>query len=316
MSSKLKSGRRNLVIVRAGDTSLHQAWLPNAGDRSWDLIVSYFGNDPDRYRHGDVLRIDGKGPKWPALYELLVDRIEMLQDYDYIWLPDDDIACLPKDIEGLFNAMRRYGLAVGQPALSRLSYFSWCITLRNPLTRFRATNFVETMVPCFQRDILIKALPAMAPYVSGWGMDWVWPTMAGLDFWRNGIIDEVAVTHTRPFGGPNYQFLKDRGLTALDELIAVSKAYGIQDHSANVLGIITFGGLRLKATSRLAVWLLRLSYWVSIGIAYAERTPQRWDIHKGLRQHFADPANMADHADSIRAGMEAANMEVATTLPV
>jgi hypothetical protein len=63
--------RKNLVIVRAGDSSLHEEWLQGEGERNWDLIVNYFGDDPQRYRKDDVQRIDSKGPKWPALHDLV-----------------------------------------------------------------------------------------------------------------------------------------------------------------------------------------------------------------------------------------------------
>ena len=64
--------RKNLVVVRAGDNSLHPEWLDGSAERNWDLVVNYFGDDPDRYRTHDVVRIDGKGPKWPALQTLFL----------------------------------------------------------------------------------------------------------------------------------------------------------------------------------------------------------------------------------------------------
>ena len=42
------SDRRFLTIVRAGNGSLHPAWLAGVGSRSCDIIVRYFGDDPDR----------------------------------------------------------------------------------------------------------------------------------------------------------------------------------------------------------------------------------------------------------------------------
>jgi hypothetical protein len=287
--------RRNLVVVRAGDSSLHPNWLPASGERSWDLIVSYFGDDPDRFRQPDVTRIDGKGPKWPGLHAVLSANIDLVRQYDYIWLPDDDIACRSEDIDGLFAAMRRHNLSLGQPALSPKSHFSWCITLRNPMTRLRWTNFVETMVPCFQSDLLIRCLPMLTPYISGWGLDWVWPQAAGSDG-RAAIIDSVAVTHTRPFGGPNYKFLEARGLSAFSELADVTRSYGIKDHVSRISAILTRGGLRLPASSWLARWFLRIGYRLTILAAYVSRNPQRWKLDKRLHQHFADPANLADHA--------------------
>jgi len=35
--------RRNLVIVRAGNSSLHPEWLKGDGARNWDIVVNYFG---------------------------------------------------------------------------------------------------------------------------------------------------------------------------------------------------------------------------------------------------------------------------------
>jgi hypothetical protein len=292
-------GRSNLVIVRAGDSSLHPAWLRGATDRSWDLLVSYFGDDPDRYRDRDVLRVDGKGPKWQALYRLLTDRAELLARYQYVWLPDDDIACRVRDIEGLFAAMRRHDLLLGQPSLSYGSHFSWCITLRNPMTRVRWTNFVETMVPCFHRDLLAKCLPMLAPYVSGWGLDWAWPKEAGLQARRVAIIDEVSVTHTRPVGGPNHRFLDGRGLTAYDEMAHALRTYDIEDRTTRIFEILSRGGWRLSAQSSIARFVLRAGYGAMVVGAYARRDPGRRALLRRLRSPLASPAALADYPDTI-----------------
>src|SRR5664279_707363 len=37
--------KRYLVIVRAGDRSLHPGWTQSPATRNWDLLVSYFGAD-------------------------------------------------------------------------------------------------------------------------------------------------------------------------------------------------------------------------------------------------------------------------------
>jgi len=82
---------RNLVIVRAGDQSLHPGWTTTPGARDWDLVVSYFGDFPHRYRSSAERRVDDKGLKWRGLHALLT-REAFWRDYDYIWLPDDDLA--------------------------------------------------------------------------------------------------------------------------------------------------------------------------------------------------------------------------------
>ena len=85
--------KRNLVILRGGDKSLHADWLGPVGrERSWDMVVSYFGDDPAMHQRPDVLRIDGKGPKWLGLHALLTSGQIDWQRYERIWLPDDDLA--------------------------------------------------------------------------------------------------------------------------------------------------------------------------------------------------------------------------------
>ena len=296
---KLESSRRNLVIVRASDSSLHPTWLDGAGDRSWDLLVSYFGDDPDKFRDERVIRVDGKGPKWQALHRLLTDRAELLRRYDYVWLPDDDIACAAQEIERMFSVMRRYDLLLGQPSLSSRSYFSWCITLQNPTTRMRWTNFVETMAPCFHRDLLVRCLPMLAPYISGWGLDWAWPKEAGLQTRRVAIIDDVRVTHTRPVGGPNHRFLEARGVTAYDEMAHVLRTHGIEDRTTRIFEILTRGGLRLSAQSPVARFLLRAGYAIVVAAAYVRRDPGRRNLLRRLRVHLANPAALADYPNTI-----------------
>ena len=55
-------------------------------DRNWDLVVSYFGDDPDLFKTADVTRIDGKGPKWPGLHEVFAAHPEFLNQWSYLAL--------------------------------------------------------------------------------------------------------------------------------------------------------------------------------------------------------------------------------------
>ena len=63
--------RRFLVVVRAGDASLHPAWVDPSHPRSFDLVVSYYGRDPERYRDAPFRRVDDPGQKFEGLKALL-----------------------------------------------------------------------------------------------------------------------------------------------------------------------------------------------------------------------------------------------------
>jgi Protein of unknown function (DUF707) len=194
--------RRNLVAVRAGDKSLHPHWLIGDGGRNWDLVASYFGDDPGLYRGGDAVRIDAKGPKWVGLHALFEQHPALVKNYDYILLPDDDLMMAKADIGRMFDICRAYRLEAAHPALTWNSYFSHLIALRNSVTSLRFTNFIELMAPCLSPAILEETRGFFGKTLSGWGLERVWAKRAG----KTGmaIIDEVTVFHTCPIGGPNY----------------------------------------------------------------------------------------------------------------
>ena len=221
--------RRNLVIVRAGNNSLHPEWLKGDQPRNWDIVVNYFGDDPDKYRESDVVRIDSKGPKWPALGELIQSNPAFVSDYDYIWLPDDDLLATKADINRFFDLVRSYKLEAAQPSLTWDSYYSHISTLRNNMTRIRFTNYVEVMAPCLSSEMLRKSSPHFSSNLSGWGLDYFWSSLADDPLNHIAIIDEVTVRHTRPVGGPNYKLLRATGVSPWDELRAFCRAHGLDE---------------------------------------------------------------------------------------
>jgi hypothetical protein len=207
--------RRNLVIVRASENSLHPEWLtPVQHDRSWDIIVSAFGNGIGKYTSPDLPSLDGNGPKLPALYRLLAPHIDsIVKQYDYIWLPDDDIRCTCGDIDRFFALCRQFKLALAQPSLTATSFISHPITMHNPHYLVRFTNYVESMVICIRNDIFMPCFRTFSENTTGWGLDYLWATMAQGRSERIGIVDAVQVKHTRAFGGPNYDYLSSSRLT-------------------------------------------------------------------------------------------------------
>ncbi len=227
---------RNLVIVRAGDTSLHENWLAGPDERNWDILVSYFGDDPHRFRGENIVRIDAKGPKWPVLHDLIHQyQMDILQ-YDYIWLPDDDLAADTKTINRIFDFCAALQLELAQPALTLNSYISHPITLVNHSFLMRYTNFVEIMAPVFSRAFLQRCAATFDENLSGHGLDYLWPTFS-TEPYQIGILDACQVRHTRPLGGPLYETIAQQGKSVAQDLPEVLKKYGLTPSKA------IFGGL-------------------------------------------------------------------------
>ena len=144
--------RRNLVVVRAGRNSLHPQWLDAGSQRNWDLVVSLYDPDARFYHDADIAVVEKRGGKWDGLHALFAQS-DLLDRYDYVWLPDDDIAACSSDIDAIFDAMRQYDLDVAQPSLTRDSYFSHFALMSCPGFALRYTNFVEIMVPCLKVEL-------------------------------------------------------------------------------------------------------------------------------------------------------------------
>jgi hypothetical protein len=219
--------KRNLVVVRAGDGSLHPGWLAAASERNWDLVVNYFGDDPDRFRDPGVVRIDSKGPKWPALHELFTRTWDGWRDYERIWLPDDDLECTAADIDRLFDICAGFDLHLAQPSLSWDSYIRLILTARNPNFALRYTSFVEPTAPCFSRQALERVVPTFGAVVSGWGLDYVWPRYLDNPALQCAIVDRIQVRHARRTGEPDAQWAKQAGRTPLDEMNWLLAKHGL-----------------------------------------------------------------------------------------
>lgn len=195
-------GHRNLVIVRAGESSLHEAWLEPAAARTFSLAVSYYGSHPGRWAASADRFVSMRGPKWWPIAEFVDANWDWVRQFDYVALPDDDVAATAADWAAVFRIMEELGLDLAQPSLDPQSHWTHSITTRRPAYRARYTNFVEVMAPVFSRWALRQLLPTFRMSVSGWGLDVAWPSILHESGGRVGIIDEVCVRHTRPFNGP------------------------------------------------------------------------------------------------------------------
>jgi hypothetical protein len=192
---------RNLVVVRAGDESLHESWLDPAAERTFSLAVSYYGKEPGRWTETADRWVEAKGPKWGPLADFLDTEWEWISQFDYIALPDDDLSATASDWNRLFGAMREFGFDLAQPSLDYRSFWTHQITAQRPAYRARSTNFVEVMTPVFSRWALERCLPTFRMSASGFGLDVVWPVILQKAGRQMGIVDEVAFGHTRPFNG-------------------------------------------------------------------------------------------------------------------
>ena len=242
--------KHNLVIVRAGDSSLHPKWLASASaSTNWELWVSYFGDAPDQYRSDGLTHIDGPGPKFPALKHLLASLLgRIMTRYKYVWLPDDDLDCDPQGIDLFFSLCKRFELKLAQPSLTDDSFISHPTTMNNPNYLIRFTDYVESMAPCFRVDAFAACLPTFDENISGWGLDHLWPLFLCPISGRIGIVDAVQMRHTRAFGGPNYIHVKRQNTTPQAEIRALVERHRLRRPLLiTIAGAVDLTGRELSA---------------------------------------------------------------------
>jgi hypothetical protein len=230
MTAGISQDRRNLVIVRAGRDSLHRRWLDRGNARSWDLLISSYDRNASFQEERGVSVTFCTGGKWDGIYRALKSA-NLLERYDYVWLPDDDIDATAATIDEMFALMRKHDLAVGQPALTHDSYFSHFITNRCPGFALRYTNHVEIMVPCLRTSHLAQVFHEFESTMSGFGLDYLWCRIGEAGPGKSGIFDTVTVRHTRPVG-PAKRALQSEmskaGISPQAEEEALKARYGIR----------------------------------------------------------------------------------------
>ncbi len=191
---------RDLIIVRAGNTSLHPCWLDRGRSaRSWDLLICPYEELAAKPSpSGDVLVsnvIDA-----PAKYKALTILLRSWRDwrkYRYVALADDDVFADQQTWSRFFERAGQFGAKLAQPALHESSYFTHGVVVRNTEFIARRVSFVEAMTPCFRAEVLDELLSTfdLSPSGEGWGLDVLWAKMLGYKDLL--VVDETPVLHTR-----------------------------------------------------------------------------------------------------------------------
>ena len=100
--------RRNLIVVRAGDNSLHRRWLNDSRARNFDLLVSYYGKLRGRYQNRADHYHEMTGPRWPAHDWLWRNRRELFDRYDRVAFVCDDVDIQHAIVRKMIAIIREY----------------------------------------------------------------------------------------------------------------------------------------------------------------------------------------------------------------
>ncbi|OBQ61139.1 hypothetical protein [Mesorhizobium erdmanii] len=285
------AARRNLVVVRADDNSLHRGWGADDPQCEFDLIVSYYGSGPSAFRLPCENRVDYKGGKWDGIHALFAERPELLDHYRYIWFPDDDIEADRATIEALFVNMRRFDLHVGQPALTLDSYYTHLPFLRCKSFECRLVDKIEVMAPCIRTDIVAKMLPLFEHSMGGFGLDSLWTRLAVRNLGTSAVFDALPVRHTRPVGVHLATTMLGSGHTAESELRRLGLRYGFGEFFPLSYEAVDLKGRRWR--SRPIIGLRMVADYVQGRRAFRQVHKWKRRLWHLLRRQYSKPVELS-----------------------
>jgi len=224
----LKKTHKNLILVRAGDDSLHPEWI-DSGALDFEIFVSYYGHTEGKFKDKAHYYEAERGLKFPVLAKLLSERRGFFRDFDAIWFPDDDLKANPSTINRMFDLFHEYDLWLAQPALGPGSHVTFSDTYQVVHSKLRYSGFVEIMCPIIGKKALDILAPSFSLSASGWGLDFLWPHLLNYPTDRIAILDETPVIHTRPLGtGKYYDLCRSMNVDPHNNLSDILKQHNIQ----------------------------------------------------------------------------------------
>jgi hypothetical protein len=237
--------KRNLVVAPCGNSSTLFAtdWLKNAAEKEFDVCLMFYHQeiaDSSLYQNVEHF-YHLKDFKFKMLHTLFVDAApQLLEDYDYFYFIDDDIAIDTAGINRMFELSRTFNTSISQASLSHNSFCSWPIFKNKPNCMIRFMGQIEVMAPLFSQAVLRECLVSFNENKSSWGLDSVWPKILGYPRNKLAVFDDVIMEHTRPVGGG--ELYKKINADPYEEWEAITTKYGAIKNNYVEYGRLEFVG--------------------------------------------------------------------------
>lgn len=226
---KRPTSMKNLIVLCAGDTSLHQSthgnWIQPL--RTYDVAIIYYGQHTDiqqQYTNESDYFYTQRGPKWTLIRDFLSSQSHIWQKYDFVAFPDDDLEISVPQWNTLFEYGHTYRLDLYQPSLvdNGPEYIKHTLLVSQPQNQLRYVNFVEVMTPIFSQRALKQSVQKNIlvdkHLQSGWGVDYVLPQTIlphhkydypplhhkNKNTYQVAVIDAVPIVHTKPLSNTTH----------------------------------------------------------------------------------------------------------------
>ena len=228
-----ESGSKYLVFTSAGDNAKLHHWLK--GSRNFDLWVSYYGDEKNRYKDQSDFYMAKKGGKFPGLFYVYQHWKSILDNYQAILVLDDDVIIDGSAFSRLFEIREQYDLWLLQPAFNPIGKISHRITREKLFTFLRYTNFVEVTCPLFRKDKLDAFMELYDPVLVGYGIDyWYIDSLASEIKGKVAVVDAVSCINPHDWlkGGQRDIDVLQKRPVRIENWKKIKKQYKIQDRES------------------------------------------------------------------------------------
>jgi len=226
-----------LVYTSAGDNANLHYWLKGFDgkecQRNFDLWVTYYGDEKRGYKEISDFYNERKGGKFQNLLYIYQNRQTILDNYQAIFVMDDDIIIDTFAINRLFEIREQFDLWLLQPAFHPRGKISHPITFMIPDCYMRYTNFVEVGCPLFRKDKLDMFMKIYDPVLTGWGIDFWYHHVLGEHQRKIAIIDAIPCInpHDTTKGGQREIERLEKTSRSRNNYVKIRKKYRIVEHS-------------------------------------------------------------------------------------
>lgn len=224
-----------LLIIPCGKNSTHTTWVQNHADHGFDLcLLNYSGQEfEDTNSKSAKFVVPCSGMKWKLISAFYSANPNVIDQYDYVMMMDDDIETTPSEIKKFFDVCHTQGFDLAQPGLGSGSNYTYPSTSKIDGAIYHNTSTVEIMTPCFSKRVLKETLEDIhsCSIGFGWGLEGVWIRKflsygGGSVFGgKIGVIDCVDFYHRRPVGGQDSKIYERFGSPVI-ELHEQERKYG------------------------------------------------------------------------------------------
>lgn len=106
---------KHCVLITIGASSLHRKWIKKKS--LFDLHLIVYDDSYELFKNDSPYVTASKGYKFKLIYNCLYNNPDLIDQYDYFYMPDDDVSITSTNIQKLFRFMKKHQLVLAQPAI-------------------------------------------------------------------------------------------------------------------------------------------------------------------------------------------------------